>query len=64
MNLLLFLAAFAIQYAIGAVIGLFPPGSAGRYDPRSYQVAFGIFLAVQLLCFGIYLANRSLFRKA
>jgi predicted MFS family arabinose efflux permease len=55
--------AFAIQYAIGAVIGLFPPGSAGGYDPRSYQVAFGIFLGVQLLCFGLYLANRALFRK-
>ena len=64
MNLLLFLAAFTIQYAIGAVIGLFPQGSAGGYDPRSYQVAFGIFLAVQLLCFGIYLANRRLFQKA
>lgn len=64
MNLLLFLAAFAIQYAIGAVIALFPPGSAGGYDPRSYQLAFGIFLAVQLLCFGLYLANRRLFRQA
>lgn len=64
MNLLLFLAAFAIQYAIGAVIGLFPQGSAGGYDPRSYQLAFGIFLAVQLACFCIYLANRGLFRRA
>jgi predicted MFS family arabinose efflux permease len=64
MNLLLFLAAFAIQYAIGAVIELFPRGSEGGYDPASYQVAFGIFLAVQLLCFGLYLANRRLFRKA
>jgi predicted MFS family arabinose efflux permease len=64
MNLVLFLAAFAIQYAIGAVIGLFPQGSGGGYDPRSYQAAFGIFLAVQLACFGIYLANRRLFRRA
>jgi predicted MFS family arabinose efflux permease len=64
MNLLIFLAAFAIQYAIGVVITLFPPGTAGGYDPRSYQVAFGIFLAVQLLTFGLYLANRRLFRKA
>ena len=64
MNLLIFLAAFAIQYAIGIVITLFPPGPAGGYDPRSYQVAFGIFLAVQLLSFGLYLANRRLFRKA
>jgi predicted MFS family arabinose efflux permease len=62
MNLLIFLAAFAIQYAIGAIIALFP-AAAGRYDPRSYQVAFGIFLAVQLATFGLYLANRRLFRK-
>lgn len=64
MNLLLFLAAFAIQYAIGAVIELFPPAGEGRYAPRSYQVAFGIFLGVQLVCFAIYLANRRLFRRA
>ena len=64
MNLLIFLAAFAIQYAIGAIITLFPPGTAGGYDPRSYQVAFGIFLAVQLLSFGLYWTNRDLFRKA
>jgi predicted MFS family arabinose efflux permease len=64
MNLVLFLAAFAIQYAIGAVIELFPRSAGGGYDPRSYQVAFGIFLAVQLVCFGLYLANRHLFRRA
>ncbi|HWE18638.1 MAG TPA: MFS transporter [Hyphomicrobiaceae bacterium] len=63
MNLLIFLAAFAVQYAIGGIIALFPPGSAGGYDPRAYQVAFGIFLALQVLCFGLYLANRELFRK-
>jgi predicted MFS family arabinose efflux permease len=63
MNLLIFLTAFAVQYGIGGVIALFPPGSAGGYDPRSYQMAFGIFLVVQLLCFALYLANRKLFRK-
>ncbi len=62
MNLLIFLAAFAVQYGIGGIIALFPPGSAGGYDPKSYQVAFGIFLAVQVLCFGLYMANRELFR--
>jgi predicted MFS family arabinose efflux permease len=63
MNLLIFLAAFGIQYAIGIVIALFPAGRSGGYDPTSYQVAFGIFLALQLLCFGLYLANRRLFQK-
>jgi predicted MFS family arabinose efflux permease len=63
MNLLIFLSAFAIQYGIGVVIALFPPGKAGGYDPRSYQVAFGLFLAVQLLAFGLYVRNRGLFRR-
>jgi hypothetical protein len=64
MNLLIFLAAFAAQYGNGGVIAQLPSGSARGYDPWSYQVAFGLFFAVQLLCFGLYLANRRLFRKA
>jgi predicted MFS family arabinose efflux permease len=62
MNLLIFLAAFAIQYAIGGIIGLYPPGAAGGYDPSSYQVAFGVFLALQIVTFAIFIANRKLFR--
>ena len=64
MNLLIFLAAFAIQYAIGGIIGLYPPGAAGGYDPSSYQVAFGVFLALQVVTFAIFIANRKLFRSA
>jgi predicted MFS family arabinose efflux permease len=64
MNLLIFLAAFAIQYAIGGIIGLYPPGAAGGYDPSSYQVAFGVFLALQIVTFAIFIANRKLFRSA
>jgi predicted MFS family arabinose efflux permease len=64
MNLLIFLAAFAIQYAIGGIIGLYPPGASGGYDPKSYQVAFGVFLALQVLTFAIFIANRRLFRSA
>jgi predicted MFS family arabinose efflux permease len=64
MNLLLFLAAFGLQYAIGVVIALFPGTQAGGYSPLSYQVAFGIVLVLQFACFGLYLFNRRLFRKA
>jgi predicted MFS family arabinose efflux permease len=63
MNLLIFVAAFAIQYAIGGIIAAFPPASGG-YAPAAYQVAFGLFLALQLAAFGLYLANRRLFRAA
>jgi predicted MFS family arabinose efflux permease len=62
MNLLIFLAAFGVQYAIGVVIALFPAHPAGGYSPMSYQVAFGMVLALQLLCFGLYLLNRRLFQ--
>jgi len=61
MNLLLFLAAFAIQYAIGGIISLYSPGAAGGYDPRSYQVAFGLLLGLQVAAFALFLANRRLF---
>jgi hypothetical protein len=64
MNLLLFLTAFAIRYAIGGIIGLFPAGAAGGYDPRSYQAAFGAFMLLQVATFILYIANRKLFRAA
>ncbi len=48
-NLLIFGTAFGVQYAIGAIIDLFPATAAGGYDPRGYQLGFGVFLAAQLL---------------
>jgi MFS family permease len=62
MNLLIFLAAFAIQYAIGAVIAMYPASASGGYDPHSYQVAFGLCLGLQVLTAAIFIANRRLFR--
>jgi predicted MFS family arabinose efflux permease len=58
MNLILFLFAFAAQYAIGAIIDLFPTGPAGGYDPRGYQLGFGVFLTAQVLALGWYLLGR------
>jgi predicted MFS family arabinose efflux permease len=60
-NLLLFLSAFAVQYAIGAIIDLFPVTASG-YSPDSYRWAFGVFLALQLLSLIWYLAGRGAFR--
>jgi predicted MFS family arabinose efflux permease len=62
MNLLIFLAAFAIQYGIGTIIALFPPQASGGFDPRSYQTAFAVFLGLQIASMGLYWANRHLFR--
>ena len=58
MNLVLFLAAFGAQYAIGAIIDLFPTAAGGGYHPAGYQVGFGVFLAAQLLALVWYLLGR------
>jgi len=57
-NLVLFLTAFGAQYAIGAIIDLFPTTPSGGYDPTGYQVGFGVFFTVQLLALSWYLAGR------
>jgi predicted MFS family arabinose efflux permease len=56
-NLLLFLTAFAVQYAIGLIIDLFPSTPEG-YSPEGYRWGVGVFLALQLLALAWYLAGR------
>jgi predicted MFS family arabinose efflux permease len=51
LNLLVFAGAFAAQYAIGGIIGLWPAGADGGYAPEAYPVAFGVFLALQIAAF-------------
>jgi predicted MFS family arabinose efflux permease len=64
-NLVLFLTAFAAQYAIGAIIDLFPTSASGGYDPRGYQVGFGVFFLAQLIALLWYfLGRRSLMAAA
>lgn len=64
MNLLMFLAAFAVQYAIGAIIDTYPAPAPGRYDPAAYRLAFGAVLAVQFAALLWYLANAQRLREA
>jgi MFS family permease len=45
-NLVMFGTSFAIQWGVGAILGLWP-SAQGRYDPQAYQAAFGILLAAQ-----------------
>lgn len=63
-NLVMFLWAFLAQYGIGVIISMFPTTASGGYSARSYQVAFGVFLALQVISLLWYLANRRLFREA
>jgi MFS family permease len=54
-NFTLFVCAFASQYLVGFIIGLFPASATG-YSPEGYSWAIGIFLVAQLLAYGWYLA--------
>ena len=56
-NLALFATAFAVQYAIGAIIDLYPKTAEGGYAPEAYQVGFGVFFALQVVSFLWYFAN-------
>ncbi len=46
-NLLVFIAAFIAQWAIGAVIELWPIAPDGSYSAPGYTAGFGMILAVQ-----------------
>lgn len=63
MNLLIFATAFISQSAIGAIIDLFPRTANGGYPVAAYNVAFGIFLALELVALALFLANRKLYRS-
>jgi MFS family permease len=63
-NLLIFACAFIVQYAIGAIIELYPQPKPTSYDPASYQTAFGAFLALQIAALLWFLATRGYMRKS
>jgi hypothetical protein len=63
-NLLTFATAFGVQYAIGAIIDLFPQTADGGYSPLGYQVAFGVFFVLQLLTLGWFLLGWRQLRTA
>ena len=57
LNLLVFLGAFAVQYAIGGVLDFWEPQD-GRYPEAAYQVAFGALFALQALSWAWYRLSR------
>jgi hypothetical protein len=54
LNVVVFLAAFAAQWGIGALIALFPVTAADRYPPQGYQASFAILLVLQAACLAWY----------
>ena len=54
-NFTMFVVAFATQYLVGFIIGLFPASASG-YSPDGYSWAIGLFLVAQIAAFLWYLA--------
>ncbi|MCW9033999.1 MAG: MFS transporter [Rhodospirillales bacterium] len=48
-NLLVFVAIFGTQWAIGAIIDLWPTAASGAYASEGYQAAFGILWVIEVL---------------
>jgi MFS family permease len=51
LNLLVFLFAFGVQAAIGAIVDRWPAEADGGYPDAAYQTAFGCFWGLVLLAF-------------
>ena len=54
-NFSMFVVAFAMQYLVGFIIGLFPSTASG-YSPDGYSWAIGLFLVAQITAYLWYLA--------
>jgi predicted MFS family arabinose efflux permease len=48
-NLLVFVFAFAGQWATGAIINLWPVTASGGYSPKGYQAGFGLMIFIQVV---------------
>jgi predicted MFS family arabinose efflux permease len=57
-NLMVFVAAFGVQWAIGAIINLWQVSEKGAYDPAGYKAAFVSLLTCQTLCLVWFLVFR------
>jgi predicted MFS family arabinose efflux permease len=55
MNLMIFVTAFAVQWAIGGLIDLYPRTANGGFPPEAFRSAFGLFLAVEIAGLLFYL---------
>ena len=57
LNVMVFLAAFSAQWAIGVIIGFWPETAAGGYSPSGYSAGFGLVLALQTLAAAWFLLS-------
>jgi len=59
LNLLVFIASFALQWSIGAVIDLWPQTAQGGYNPTGFKAAFSALVAAQILAIAWYLLPKG-----
>jgi MFS family permease len=64
MNLVIFGTAFFAQWFMGWIIDFFPRSAAGGYPREAYQVAFGLFVAMQALALLRFMIGRKHYAKA
>jgi predicted MFS family arabinose efflux permease len=57
LNLLVFVAAFAAQWLIGVIIGLWPQTTEGLYAGTGYVAGFGLVLILQFIAAGWYVVT-------
>jgi predicted MFS family arabinose efflux permease len=50
-NMSIFIVAFAVQWAIGAIIGLWPQAAEGHYAPEGHRAALIVLIACEALAF-------------
>lgn len=63
-NLLVFVAAFSGQWAIGAIIGIWPVGDDGSYSPTGYGAGFALMLGIQTITLvWFFVASRIITRR-
>ena len=63
LNLLVFVAAFAGQWGIGAIINLWPPTPEGLFPVEAYRVGFGVMLVLQALGLGWFFISAAFSRQ-
>ena len=63
LNVLVFIAAFGAQWAIGFIIGLWPLTGSGGYSPAGYRAGFGLIFLIQLITAGWYFFSKVDFEK-
>ena len=56
-NLLLFAAAWCLQWGIGEILDLFPGATEGASDPLGYRWAFGFAFLLQIVAVFWYLRS-------